>query len=163
MAELFRPSSREENSTIQVIMSENPLDESTFQYLNEKLNDAPDMQSFIQSALGSDDKNDKGFTICVHKVSPVEISPDTLEYSIREFGKPYSHLQISSSSPVPDSPDLNSSSSRRQLPAWQTMIDFLTERGPSPTQDIDIHDTQKSDRVVSRNLEHDFNIAPTLC
>jgi hypothetical protein len=113
--------------------------------------------------LGSDDKNDKGFTICVHKVSPVEISPDTLEYSIREFGKPYSHLQISSSSPVPDSPDLNSSSSRRQLPAWQTMIDFLTERGPSPTQDIDIHDTQKSDRVVSRNLEHDFNIAPTLC
>lgn len=119
--------------------------------------------SLIQSALGSDDINDKGFTTCVHQSSPVRISSDTLEYSIREFGKPYSQLQRSSSSPVPDSSDLNSSLSRRPLPVWQTMIDYLTELGPSPTQDIDVHDTQKSDRVFSKNLEHNFNIASTLC
>lgn len=121
------------------------------------------MQSIIQSALGLDDKNDKEYTIRVHEASPVEISSDTLEYSMRGFGMPYSQLQRSSSSRVPDSPDLNYSSSRKSLPPWQTMIDFLTERGPSPTPDINVYDTQKSDRVISKNLVHNFNGASTLC
>jgi hypothetical protein len=163
MAELFRPSSREENSTIQVIMSENPLDESGFHSLTQKFNDAPDIQPLIQSTLGLDDKNDKEFTIHVHQASPVEISSDTLEYSMRGFGKPYSQLQRSSFSRVPDSPDLNFSSSRKSLPPSQTMIDFLTEPGPSPTPDINVYDIQKIDRVISKNLEHNFNGASTLC
>ena len=117
----------------------------------------------MESALGSYDKHDKEFAICVQQASPVEKKSETLEYSMRGSRKLNSQTKKSSFSRIHDAQDQNSSTSGKLLPfPEQTVIDFLTERCSSLTPTMEANNTQKSDRVVSKNITHNLNGASNL-